>query len=43
MPAGGDRFFLLYLELETDPGDPDRTAEDTAGYGDLAGWAGGHL
>ena len=41
--AKGNRIFLLYLELEADPGDSDRTAENPAGYGDLAGRTGGDL
>ena len=41
--AKGNRIFLLYLELEADPGNSDGTAEDPAGYGDLAGRTGGYL
>ena len=37
------RIFLLYLELEADPGNSDGTAENPAGYGDLAGRTGGDL
>lgn len=39
----GNRIFLLYLELEADPGNSDGIAEDPAGYGDLAGRTGGDL
>ena len=35
--AQGNRIFLLYLELEADPGNSDGIAEDPAEYGDLAG------
>ena len=38
-----NRIFLLYLELEADPGNSDGIAEDPAGYGDLAGRTGGDL
>ena len=41
--AKGNRIFLLYLELEADPGNSDGIAEDPAGYGDLAGRTGGDL
>ena len=42
-PSRYPLFFLLYLELEADPGNSDGIAEDPAGYGDLAGRTGGDL